>query len=539
MELISFNGKLVINNLCPECNSKRLAGELNESGTIIYNLSGDHKLLACIHPGDCSVLDLGTCPCGSIGFLETVENQFGLAKERNDILFDLDVVTEGSERGTYCTKCLPVTCEKCGKATRLSTKVDTEVGVITVCSDCATNYNQCSICHNCHTNNLYRPSGDYICRSCLPTVTQCPSCGYTVRSTDIRMYGDTQVCNNCSQIGTCVVCDTENVVVAYKSNVLVCHEHQDVVKDLPEIMDYSHTHARNFFTVKGESTNIFFGIENEVQLDVDETNFKKLDFKKRLLAKICLAAFPTMETKRDGSLGTYIKGHGEVNDGVECVWQPMSYRYIMKQRDVIREMFDKIQPMLRDDMAAAGMHIHVNRDAFTPLTFAKFTDFFYNRDFQPLLFSIAGRRYNEYAQLRQRFTGGTGYSTRSFAKALAVQTFCKKTRANICPDRYDVVNTTNRATHEIRIFKGANNYHDFMMRVEFMAALIAFVQITAIRYTTTDFINFIAANVKLYPELYKHTSTFNVPSNFEYVDGAEGVDDSDSDPDYYDSDDDF
>jgi len=173
------------------------------------------------------------------------------------------------------------------------------------------------------------------------------------------------------------------------------------------------------------------------------TTIKKLDFKKRLLAKICLAAFPTMETKRDGSLGTYIKGHGDVNDGVECVWQPMSYRYIIKQREVIREMFDKIQPMLRDDMAAAGMHIHVNRDAFTPLSFTKFTDFFYNRDFQPLLFSIAGRRYNEYAQLRQRLSNKAGSSTRSFARALAVRTFCKKSKANICPDRYDVVNTKN------------------------------------------------------------------------------------------------
>lgn len=541
MTYIIFNGQRVINNLCPSCEARRELNELEINNTAVIDLANGDKLLTCVHAGDASILDLGVCPCGSVGFLESAESQFGIAKERNDILFDLDVVSSGSERGTFCPKCAPVTCENCGKDTRLAKRVDTADGIKMLCSDCTSGYRLCRICGKVHTDKRHPGSGDYVCRSCMETVTLCPHCGRTVDKEVLKPFGSTTVCNHCSSEGTCIICDAAGVTTINVQGCSVCSAHVEDVTNLPEITDYARTRAAKFFTVKGENTNLFFGIENEVQLKVPDANsVSKLEFKKRLLAKICQQAFPTMETKRDGSLTTYVTGHSDVNNGVECVWQPMSYRYINSRRDDLRKMFDQIQPMLQGDMKRSGMHIHVNREAFTPLTFTKFIDFFYNLDFQPLLFSIAGRRTNDYAQIRTRRATTEEAATRSYAKALAVKQYCKKHKTNVFPDRYDVVNTTNSATHEVRIFKGANNYHEFMMRLEFMAALIDFIHIIAIRYTVADFCQFVLKHKRQYPELAIHVAAYKQPSDFVFDSGNDSYsDDDDDDTPCYDDDDDF
>lgn len=530
MEMITVNGESVVNNLCPSCAAHLANGVLDNNIIHVLKLNDAISMAVCVHSGECSVLDMGRCPCGHVGFLETPDTQNGICKERNEFVYNLEIVSSGTEKGTYCPTCEADQCDLCGGNTRSHTTIKLSGGrTVSVCANCASDYTICIICGEVHTkynDNLAR----FICDDCAPNVHLCMNCGNIVKSDEVTTVGDRTYCKHCYKETACAYCGvyTHSFKV---DQYWVCKDHVNILEELPHIDDYGHTPGRIFHAVKNENPKAFFGVENEVQLDIrTEFLYNSVALKKRIVAKHAQDCFDDVETKRDGSLcGTGFQGNS-TNNGVELVWQPMSYAWFNSKREVFKEMFTHLTPMLDPNMNESGMHIHINKQAFTPLALRKFMEFFFNPVYQPLLYHISGRRVNDYACLRSyTVPKGTKHTpTTSYAQALTISQFKRSKHHHLDADRYDIVNTTNSNTYEVRIFKGCNEYTAFMYRVEFIAALVEFVSNCCINYTSDDFIRYVLMYGKRYPELAKHLKVFVIPSDF-VPDTANGNDDCDSD----------
>lgn len=65
---------MILNNACTNCKDK-------DHLLFVHALKGDVQVKYCIH----SMLDLGLCSCGNLGFLKSVDKQVGVLKTRDII----------------------------------------------------------------------------------------------------------------------------------------------------------------------------------------------------------------------------------------------------------------------------------------------------------------------------------------------------------------------------------------------------------------------------------------------------------------------
>lgn len=276
-----------------------------------------------------------------------------------------------------------------------------------------------------------------------------------------------------------------------------------------------------------ERTNVFLGVELEVEFagayDAMNTLTKIFDPSEMIL-------------KRDSS----------IRNGCEIASAPISYArwkqdYVLwtERLNIMREAgFRSYDP------GNCGMHIHVSRTAFTPVSLLRFQELVYMNE--PLMAFLAQRRNNGYAAFNE--LDGTNRKVRIAHAMHAMQDMASphQRRSPSRPDqarrqRFEVATrripariagirtalghrhaalniATDIPTVEVRIFRGTLNAASFWKNIETVQSLMEFSNVGSIADMRADqYVQYVREHAVRFPHLAtfmaKHAKTLVVAMN--------------------------
>lgn len=173
--------------------------------------------------------------------------------------------------------------------------------------------------------------------------------------------------------------------------------------------------------------------------------------------------------KRDGSLD-------EGNGGFEITTAPCTYKFL---KDRFSQMFNS--NYWTDDNGStyvkgwntncAGLHIHINKKALTPLEIGKLLVFVNDKKNARFIEDIAGRTMGRWCASKTKKISDGQYRS---------------------DDRYEAVNTVPSKTVELRIFKSNVSEHGFMRALEFTDGLIQYLKQSSMREQSLNYKSFIS-----------------------------------------------
>ena len=159
--------------------------------------------------------------------------------------------------------------------------------------------------------------------------------------------------------------------------------------------------------------------------------------------------------------GDKLKGHalmkddGSIRNGFEIVTRPAGYwTHVNKLSSFLDDLPEHIHPH-----TSCGMHVHISRTAFTFLGAGKFTEFFNRPENKKFVQLIAGRGETQYQKADPTWDLKVPYNQ-------AVKDYGY--------GRYNYVNVSNRKTIELRIFATPANKMEFMIRMQFVKAMVEY-----------------------------------------------------------------
>jgi hypothetical protein len=376
----------------------------------------------------------------------------------------------------YCPTCSEERTFRCADCREYFDKENENYGQDTngdyVCESCSEDYSRCEHCENiCNNDAMCRdPSDNYLCESCWDDrCTNCHGCEDTIWQREALNDGDYNYCENCYPG------DNEDDDL---------HGH-----------DYKPSPIFQFDNpVEAKTTKLFFGVELETECSGKYRNRNAV-----------------VEMINETNELFYCKEDSSLSYGVEIVTHPMSWEYI--QRKETQETFNGL---LKDlvklhvksyDTKTCGIHIHMSRAAFTKLHLYKFARFIYGH--KAFMECIAQRKATHYAR----------FDTRNTALAAII---CGV--QNMAGGRYCALNTENRTTVELRVFKGTLNQGSFWKNLEFCKALYEFTKEAPLLWFKVDkkttnwdqrnygrvlckFLEYIASRQVEYPNLYAYLKT--------------------------------
>jgi len=172
--------------------------------------------------------------------------------------------------------------------------------------------------------------------------------------------------------------------------------------------------------------------------------------------------------KRDGSLE-------EANGGFEICTAPSTFKFL---KDRFSDMFNSDywtdengSTYVRGwNTECAGLHIHINKRALTPLEIGKLLVFINEKKNKRFVEDIAGRNMNRWCLSHPKNVKDGQYRN---------------------DDRYQAVNTSNRNTVELRIFRSNVSEYGFMRALEFTDALVHYLKQTSIREQSLEYKSFV------------------------------------------------
>ena len=250
----------------------------------------------------------------------------------------------------------------------------------------------------------------------------------------------------------------------------------------------------------------YFGFELELETDDDDyaSNYAEAVIKR---------------LNKSGVKSTapfYIKSDGSLDNGFELVSHPATIEWFRESG--LLEAIDKFPDdfdFRAWDTTTCGFHVHVSRTAFHRenagrIIYSKahelrFIALFYRN--QRFIEALAGRHSNSYAQFHTE-----EFSDR--AKHLRGKIDRKET------DRYQVINTRNNNTLEVRIFRGTLRKDRILSNLELVQAGIEYTRkletagLENIKNLShTKFVAYIQENADQYPELLENVKRVMANSN--------------------------
>lgn len=155
---------------------------------------------------------------------------------------------------------------------------------------------------------------------------------------------------------------------------------------------------------------------------------------------------------------------------------------------------------------SCGMHVHISRDAFTGLHLAKFMRFINSIDNRKFIIKIAQRDSNRYCEY-------TDYETVTHkGKKLSGLYGASRRLGSGDYKHYDAVNTVNKHTIEVRIFRGNLAKGHFYKNIEFVHALWAYTKNCSMK--DLDYKDFILWTFKENCKHYSNLQQWLVASGF-------------------------
>jgi hypothetical protein len=371
-------------------------------------------------------------------------------------------------------------CIACnGELTDDDTAYTTDSGD-TTCENCMITCEKCDSIFTC--DDEYNSVGLQIwCIGCIRhDATWCDVCdsyflGYSYTADDTS---DT-FCEQCFENNTsyCEECDTN-----YANGCEYNHEGED---DSRTIHDYSYRPDPIFHSSEDEQTRLYFGIEVETETRGGDYGDRRN------------AAEYAANLERESI--AYLKSDGSLNCGFEIVTHPLSHSYFMNDAGVLWNTIETLKnnySMMAWGTKTCGLHIHISRNGFSGGSHQhRFLQLVYNnKDFYEVL---AGRSSSHWAKFDDNIDPNTG--AKSFKHKLD--------RYSGNSDRYSAVNTNNRQTLEMRIFRGSLNPRFIKSAIDLAHASVEFTRTMNVKEVIDNglscikLIQYIESKADLYPSL--------------------------------------
>ena len=348
-----------------------------------------------------------------------------------------------------------------------------------VCEDCIIT------CENCQdaisTDDEYSSVEDRLwCQSC--TDRHAHWCdlgdhyftGYPYSTDD----SDDTMCEICYQDNTtyCEDCDS-----TYLNG---CEYDHDSDMDSRIIHDYSYRPDPIFHSSEDENTRLYFGIE--VETEVRGANYTQ----RRIAAEFA----SRLESERLA----YLKSDGSLECGFEIVSHPMTHSYFMKDASFLWDTITSLKTnyeMMAWGTRTCGLHIHISRAGFSGGSHQhRFLQLVYNnQDFYEVM---AGRSSSHWAKFDDIINPNTGQKS-----------FRDKFNQRVGSDRYSAVNTNNRNTLEMRIFRGSLNHNYLKACIDLAHASVEFTRVMSVpevrnhKLDCINLIQYVRDRAELYPAL--------------------------------------
>jgi len=249
------------------------------------------------------------------------------------------------------------------------------------------------------------------------------------------------------------------------------------------IQEYAYEPCWHFYQTKQEKRTkrkLFFGIELEVEMPIEAATSKAVQDK-------------VVKRLRKLPNWLYFKYDSSLRFGVELVSHPLSWAWLMENKEKWLPVFDLVRAGFRSyDVGTCGMHIHLSKRAFGCYHLYKFMQFIYNRHNSSFILWMSQRIPKTLEQWAKRcysnntikgwvFAGGSDYETHHAA-----------------------VNLCRGFTVELRIFRGTLNPSSFWKNVEFTKALYDFSMNAPLEQMVhEDFMNWLLPQKKSYPNLWR------------------------------------
>lgn len=347
-------------------------------------------------------------------------------------------------------------------------------------ADCAFT---CERCGDIEPNgNQHYNYSDY-CDSCGDNMTDCDNCGEPESIYDTRAVwtsiGEREFCESCVQSGDVYYCDRHD---EYHDQTYSCGQRN--------IEDYSYKPSPIFHGVEFDhdfDRHLFMGFELEVE-DYGESG-NGVNYIKDILGNLA-----------------YYKHDGSLDDGFEIVTHPMTLEYA-------HQMDWSWLKALRDagyrswDTSTCGLHVHVDRRAFSGRKHQYAFTLLLMRN-KALSYLIAGREGNDYARFDKSYR-------------LEIPKYMKGKPNDV--QRYTAVNVLNRATLEVRMFRGSLKRERILAALEYVHSAVDYSRDvktgseSAEYLTSPAFIQWIRRNSAKYPNL---TQYINDSTEFGFNDKA-------------------
>lgn len=362
-------------------------------------------------------------------------------------------------------------CNYCCSNTDESSSVSASNGD-RYCDDCA------RICEHCdfigHTDDDFSAvdGAEIWCQRCIERFTNWCDwhseyfTGYTYHAED----SSNTFCEDCYMNNTshCEDCDA-----SYVNGCDTDHDESRVIHDYSYRPDL-------IFHQTDDDTRLYFGIEIETENkneSYDDRN-KAAEYANRL-EQLQLA---------------YLKSDGSLTCGFEVVTHPMSHDFLMTEADDLWSTISALKyqhGMISWGTRTCGVHVHISRSGFNGGAHQhRFLQLVYNN--QAFYEALAGRSSDRWA---------------SFTDAHNVhgeKSFYNKIVNHRDSQRYSAVNTINRDTLEMRIFRGTLNVRTLKSIVNLAHASVEFTRDVSVPQVRAGHLNWqnLVMYVRSKPEIY-------------------------------------
>lgn len=385
-----------------------------------------------------------------------------------------------------------VECEQCNDSIHPDEAYETSYGAKIVCNDCA---RQCDRCADIGTEDDEWCTVDNYnlwCQSCTENRAYwCESCEeYNSESSYYIQDVGSYWCGGCASDNSiyCEDCDAY-----FESGCDTCMGSRI-------IHDYSYRPDAIFYGTE-KTDRLYFGMEIEVEA------YRNLG-----------EASEYAHQLEDMELA-YLKSDGSLSCGFEIVTHPMTHDFFKNQADDFFGVIEKLRSEYKVkswDTTTCGVHVHISRTGFNGGPHMhRFLNLVYSN--QAFYEAIAGRSSSRWAKFDDVDSGefiGEGDDR----KWVTRRSFKNKITHGRSSDRYSAVNTQNRETLEMRIFRGTVNGGALKSYLDLAHASVEYTRTLTVNQvrdgalSTDSFMTYIESNPLLYPELIERMSRLVTPS---------------------------
>lgn len=373
-----------------------------------------------------------------------------------------------------------------------------------LCQSCFdATYYRCVHCGKVESRGMeFRVKGKDYCRKCVSELFEsCHWCTQWFERDDLislerhtSFSPDSVICESCfnERLRRCDECEglfDRNQLVGVADDRIVCRSCEEAHRP---IHSWRYKPTPQYHLKNGEGKHrtdtLMFGIELELELFSSKSKWSNREWVGQQVLE--LMGRDKVYNKHDGSL------RDEGSMGFEIVSHPVSWQ---EYRDTRKE-WDACFTMLKGyecksfESGRCGMHVHLNKRAFTTHHTYKFVDFIYNPAHRDFIVAISGRgSYN-----RQ-------FST--FASLEGYEEMKRNAKDKTGRGHHTAVDLSPPHTNELRIFRGSLNPNLFHKNMEFSHALFHFTKCNSREENTVyDFVRYISKRHRrnMYRNLYKY-----------------------------------